>query len=100
MANFCEIAMIVLFGLSWPSNVLKTLRSRSTRGKSLAFLLLIDAGYVMGILGKLIGGSPKWYVLFFYILNFAMVTTDLSLYFFYRHRERLAAKSEQTARDA
>ena len=75
-----EIIMIVCFGFSWPMNVIKSWRARTTKGKSLPFLLLIITGYVFGIIGKLIGGSFKWYVLFFYVLNLAMVSVDLALY--------------------
>ena len=90
MAQFLEVCMIVSFGLSWPNNIMTTLRNKSAKGKSLAFLLLIDIGYLCGIAGKLVGGNFAWYVLFFYILNFCMVTTDICLYFYYRHRERAA----------
>ena len=72
--------MVVCFGFSWPMNVIKSYRARTTKGKSLPFLLLIITGYVFGIIGKLIGGNFKWYVLFFYVLNLAMVSVDLALY--------------------
>ena len=80
IAEIFEIIMIVCFGFSWPMNVIKSYRARTTKGKSLPFLLLIITGYVFGIIGKLIGGSFKWYVLFFYVLNLAMVSVDLALY--------------------
>ena len=75
-----EVCMIVAFGCSWPMNVIKSYKVRTTKGKSLAFLLLILGGYVCGITGKLMAPSCKWYVLFFYVLNFIMVATDLALY--------------------
>lgn len=90
MAQFLEIAMIVAFGLSWPNNIITTLKNKSTKGKSLTFLMLIDFGYICGILAKLISGNIVWYVLFFYILNFIMVTTDMCLYFYYRGKEKNA----------
>lgn len=80
ISEILEIMMIVCFGFSWPMNVIKSWRARTTKGKSLPFLLLIITGYVFGIIGKLIGGSFKWYVLFFYVLNLVMVSTDLALY--------------------
>ena len=80
MSELLEIFMVVSFGFSWPLNVLKSYKSRTTRGKSLAFLLLILFGYVCGITSKLIAPSFKWYVLFFYVLNFLMVSVDLLLY--------------------
>ena len=75
-----EVCMMVAFGCSWPVNVIKSYRMRTTKGKSLAFLLLIFAGYLCGIAGKLLSPSCKWYVLFFYILNCAMVGVDILLY--------------------
>ena len=88
MSEILEICMVVLFGCSWPNNILTTLKNKSTKGKSLAFLLLIDVGYICGIASKLLAGSFKWYVMFFYILNFIMVTTDLCLYFYYQKKEK------------
>ncbi len=88
MVEFFEIAMLVLFGCSWPNNIIKSLRTKSSRGKSLLFLILIDLGYVCGILAKLISGSFKWYVLAVYILNLVMVSTDMILYFYYRSKEK------------
>ncbi len=81
MAELFEIFMIVAFGASWPMNVIKSLKSRTAKGKSLVFLLLIFTGYIFGIAGKLIAGNFKWYVLFFYVLNELMVGFDLILYF-------------------
>lgn len=46
MSELLEIIMIVSFGASWPLNVLKSYRARTTKGKSLGFLLLILFGYV------------------------------------------------------
>lgn len=81
MSEFLEICMIVAFGLSWPMNVIKSYKARTTKGKSLAFLVLIFGGYICGIASKLLAPSFKWYVLFFYILNFIMVGADLVLYY-------------------
>lgn len=86
MAEILEIIMIVSFGASWPLNVMKSYRARTTKGKSLAFLLLIFFGYIAGIASKLVNEgymadfAAKWYVLFFYVLNLIMVGCDLLLY--------------------
>ena len=86
MAEILEIIMILSFGASWPLNVLKSYRARTTKGKSLAFLLLIFFGYIAGIASKLVNDAymasfaAKWYVLFFYVLNLVMVGCDLLLY--------------------
>lgn len=86
MAEILEIVMIVSFGASWPLNVMKSWRARTTKGKSLPFLLLIFFGYIAGIASKLVNEaymvsfSEKWYVLFFYCLNLVMVGADLIIY--------------------
>ena len=86
MSEILEIFMIVLFGISWPMNLMKSFKARTTKGKSLPFLLLIFFGYIAGIASKLTSAtyladfSEKWYVLFFYVLNFLMVGGDLVLY--------------------
>ena len=98
ISEILEVIMIVSFGASWPMNVMKSWKARTTKGKSLAFLCLILFGYVAGITGKFLNPAymaafaSKWYVLFFYILNFCMVSTDMALYFYYRHKEKAAAK--------
>ena len=86
MAELLEIIMIVSFGASWPMNVIKSYKARTTKGKSLAFLFLIFFGYIAGIASKLVNDAymaqigSKWYVLFFYVLKFIMVGADLIMY--------------------
>lgn len=96
MAEFLEVVMIVSFGFSWPMNVIKSYKARTTQGKSLAFLCLIFFGYIAGITSKLVNDAymaqldTKWYVLFFYVLNFIMVGTDLLLYFRNKRLDKIA----------
>ena len=98
MAEILEVIMIVSFGISWPINAYKSYKARTTKGKSLAFLYLIFFGYIAGITSKFVNEAymaeiaQKWYVLFFYILNFIMVSLDLCLY--YRNKV-LDKKAEQ-----
>lgn len=95
MAEIFEIIMIVSFGASWPLNVMKSYRARTTKGKSLAFLLLIFFGYIAGIISKLINEEGyKWYVLFFYVLNLIMVGIDLVLYARNKRLDAARAKEE------
>ena len=64
-------------------------------GKSLAFLLLIFFGYIAGIASKLINPvymseiGKKWYVLFFYVINFLMVGADICMYIRNRRFDRV-----------
>jgi hypothetical protein len=86
MSEILEIIMIISFGISWPINVYKSFKARTTKGKSLLFLLMIFIGYIAGILSKLLNESymksfnDKWYVLIFYFINTTMVFLDLLLY--------------------
>lgn len=102
-ATITEILMMIAFGFSWPSSIFKTIKSKSTKGKSMLFLILIDFGYVCGIVSKItsiiVTNDDKSLVaiaLIFYIINFAMVTADLALYFHYRSIEKMR---EQIAND-
>ena len=87
MAEFLEACMVVLFGLSWPLNIMKSLKARTAKGKSLPFLLLVWVGYIAGILSKFLNPaymaslSTKWYVLAVYIFNFVMLCLNLIVYF-------------------
>ena len=86
MSEILEIIMILSFGASWPLNVMKSYKARTAKGKSVSFLCLILFGYVAGICSKftneayMANFASKWYVLFFYCLNFIMVAIDLGLY--------------------
>lgn len=99
MSEIFEIIMVVSFGASWPLNVMKSYKARTTKGKSLSFLCLIFFGYIAGIISKftneayMASFSSKWYVLFFYVLNLTMVGTDLCLYIRNKRLDREAEKN-------
>ncbi len=80
MSQFLEAVMVVLFGISWPLNIMKSLKSRTAKGKSLPFLIFIWVGYIAGIASKLVSGNIT-YVFAFYVLNLIMVSIDFCLYF-------------------
>ncbi len=80
MTQLLEIFMLICFGISWPVSVIKSLKSKSTQGKSLVFLITIIFGYLCGIGAKLIGGQIN-YVIALYILNLLFVSFDTALYF-------------------
>ena len=94
MSQFLEAVMVVCFGISWPMNIIKSIRARTAKGKSLPFLLFIFIGYVSGIAAKLISGSIT-YVFVFYVLNLLMVGADICLYFRNRHLDRLREQGEK-----
>ena len=78
MAHLLETAMLICFGLSWPFNSAKSVRSRTARGKSVVFESLIITGYFCGLIGKFILGDLS-YVVIFYIADILMVSADLVL---------------------
>lgn len=79
--KICEGIMLICFGMAWPASIWKSMTSKSTKGKSLSFMLIILVGYVAGIVKSLIEPEISWPVLSLYLLNTAMVTTDTALYF-------------------
>ena len=98
MSELLEITMIVSFGASWPLNVIKSYKARTAKGKSPGFLCLVLFGYIAGIASKLLNPvymanfAGKWYVLFFYVLNFLMVGTDFLLYLRNRRLDKESAQ--------
>ncbi len=90
MSQFLEIAMLVLFGCSWPFNIAKSIRSRTAKGRSAVFMYLIMLGYICGIASKFVGGNVT-YVVAFYVLDLVLVSIDCCLY--WRNR-RLDAQAE------
>ena len=100
MSEIFEIIMIVSFGISWPMNVYKSYKARSTKGKSLVFLVMIFLGYIAGIISKFTNEAymnafaDKWYVLVFYFINITMVSIDLALYIRNYRLDKLALSSD------
>ena len=92
IAKILEAAMLILFGISWPFNLLKSIKSKSTKGKSLLFLCLVDLGYVAGITSKFFSTTfvwaTDWWIFAIYVINFSFVTADLIMYFINRSKEK------------
>ena len=80
MGSILETVMLVCFGFSWPLNVIKAYRAKTAKGTSLPFVLLIITGYIAGISAKLISGQIN-FVLIAYILNLAIVSLNVIVYF-------------------
>ncbi|MDQ7095365.1 hypothetical protein REC12_17380 [Desulfosporosinus sp. PR] len=90
-----EIIMLVCFGAAWPLSIYKSYTSRSTKGKSLSFLIVILVGYVAGILHKVFNQYDA--VVYLYLLNFFMVLADLLIYL---RNSRIHAASSPTSPSA
>ena len=90
-AEIFETMMILCFGISWPLSIVRSYRSRSTKGKSLLFMCFIAFGYVCGIISKCITQTYNL-AFWFYFPNVIMVCTDIGLYFRNRAIERQNVK--------
>ena len=75
-----ETIMLVCFGFTWPMNLIKAYKARTAKSTSLPFILLIITGYIAGICAKLASGNLN-YVLIAYLLNLAIVSLNLVVYF-------------------
>ncbi len=99
MADVFELLMIVCFGVSWPLNIYKAWKARTTKGSSVPFYFLILVGYLFGITSKAIklhrGVVTPGYVWFFYILNSVIVTLGILVWFRNRRLDRKAALSAE-----
>ena len=97
MANTLEALMIFCFGLSWPISIRKSLVSRTAKGKSLFFEVLIWVGYIFGVARKFLlwqtPGAALGFMFYlswvFYVLNFLEITVDIGLYFRNARLDRL-----------
>ncbi len=97
-ASIMEMLMLICFGLSWPINIAKAWKARSTKGISVLFYCFILLGYLVGIAAKMAliayyAPAPwyetvHWYVLFFYVLNTLMVAAGVAIWFRNRGIER------------
>jgi len=89
--SFFELGMVVCFGISWPINVIKSIRTKSTVGKSIAFSVVVFVGYILGIIHKL--KYSRDFVLYAYILNLTMVSIDIVVYILnYRRDKKLGIR--------
>ena len=93
-----EALMLLAFGCSWPASIAKSLRTRFVRGKSPAFMVIVLGDYLCGIVHKLLNppgpdaGVLAACVLWLYVLDMALVGTDLTLYFLFRKNAEPAGR--------
>lgn len=74
-----EIIMLVCFGAAWPPSIYKSYTSRTAKGKSIHFLIIVLVGYLAGILHKVFYSPDS--VILLYALNGCMVFADILLYY-------------------
>lgn len=90
-----EMIMLLCFGFSWPFAIIKTIQAKNPAAKSYLFLTLVIIGYLAGCAHKIVYKFD--FVFWLYLLNGLMVSTDVGLCLYYRHkikqREREAARA-------
>lgn len=80
MTSILEATMLVCFGFSWPMNLIKNIKAKTAKSMSLKFILLIIAGYIAGIMAKIISNNIN-YVLIIYLINLLIVSLNLIVYY-------------------
>lgn len=95
ISSIFEMLFLIGFGLSWPMNVVKDIRGKTSKGKSLMFLVFALFAYACGILSKLTAETIS-FVLVFYIINAVMVVVD-TVFWFVNHRRDLKRDAELQA---
>ena len=88
-----EAGMLICFGASWPLDIYKSIKSRSTAGKSVMFMFVLTIGYVFGIINKVLYNHDI--VLVLYIINLLLVSVDICL--FYRNRRHESMTKTESA---
>lgn len=86
-AQIFEFLMLFAFGFSWPFAIARTLKAKRVDGKSPMFMAIVLVGYVCGILAHVVEGTKLWLVAV-YLVDMALVSTDLALYFRYSRINR------------
>lgn len=97
VAEILEFAMLFAFGFSWPFAIFRTYRAKRVDGKSPAFMIIVLVGYSCGIAAHLVEGTKLW-LCWVYLVDMALVATDLSLYFRYSKFTSTAARVRATPR--
>ncbi|MFA6807940.1 MAG: hypothetical protein WCR27_02985, partial [Eubacteriales bacterium] len=82
--------MLLCFGAAWPLSIYTSIHSKTAKGKSLLFLIVLLIGYLCGILHKIYYSFD--YVIILYILNLIMVAVDTILYFRNKKYDKLSEK--------
>lgn len=83
-----EAGMLVCFGASWPFAVYKTWRTKTSKGKSFAFMGLIFTGYVSGTIYRAWENPNP--IVYLYLFNGALVLADIVLSYRYRNSDGVA----------
>ncbi len=98
ICELLEALTILSFGISWPISIRKSYISRTAKGKSLMFEVIIFIGYLIGLVRKFIqlfmlnaDGFIFFLGFFFYFMNACMIFIDMMLW---KRNRKLDAERE------
>ena len=77
VVSIFEALMMLGFGLAWPCNIYKSIKTKTAAGKSFAFMITIELAYLCGVIHKVFYNFDA--IIWLYIANFVMVLVDLML---------------------
>ena len=92
VSQICEFFMLFAFGFSWPFAIARTYKAgrsgAGVAGKSPMFMIIVLLGYVGGICARLLDAntSNDWLAIV-YLVDMALVSTDLSLYCYFKNKK-------------
>lgn len=89
-----EIGMMLCFAAAWPFNISRAWRARTAVGTSPWFMLVIEVGYALGMMNKVVNDDVN-YVFAFYVLDFILVLIGLAIYVRNRTLDRSRGRSVQ-----
>lgn len=78
--SLLESIMLICFAAAWPASIYKSWVSRTRKGKSLSFLIIIFFGYMTGITRVLLRDDGSL-LIFSYAFNEMLVCCDLVIYY-------------------
>lgn len=91
LGNIFMALMLIAFGASWPAQIIKTIRVKNPVGKSFVFQGLVISGYICGVIGTILKEQGLHWLVWIYLLDIALVSTDLILSLIYLKRLRAAS---------
>ncbi|WP_428066477.1 hypothetical protein [Candidatus Proelusimicrobium volucris] len=97
-----EALMMLGFGIAWPFNIYRSVKTKTAAGKSFLFMITIELAYICGMIHKVLYSFDL--VFWLYVLNFLMVLTDIILMIhnsridvFRKHRREILQKRAAAA---
>lgn len=79
-----ELFFFVFLACAWPVSIVRMIKNRSTKGKSLLFSGVILLGYIFGIAHKFMFDLNI--IICIYFLNMALILADTLVFLFIKNK--------------